>query len=79
MNNKKDVEWEAKQSSHWKNRRELNYPELSLDDLGIVYDILSAVLDALDKKHINVKLGDGDKAKLDHRNLVKERIPKEGK
>jgi len=81
MSNKKSFDWKkiSKKEHGWEARRKLNYPELSLDDIGILYDIVSEMLSALDKNNVKVKLSDGDMAKLNHRNLVKERIPKGGK
>ncbi len=76
MSNRKDVDWEAEQATDWKNRRALNYPELSFDDVGVLYDVVSSILTALGEANIDVSVGANDEAKLAFRQLVKDRIPK---
>lgn len=58
-------------------KRKMNYPEMSSDDIGHLYDIITSILNALEENDITVTIGDNDIARLNFRNLIKQRIPKD--
>lgn len=57
-------------------KRQLNYPQISDADFGHLYDIVTVLIETLEANGIEVPVRDNDKARLEHRKLIKERIPK---
>lgn len=72
-----DIIKEEQRNYDWLRKRQSNYPQFSEEDIGHLYDSIQAIVDALEDNDILVALKENTKARLEHRKLIKQAIPKQ--
>jgi len=75
-NEQHDILMQEQNNYDWMRRRQANYPQFSDEDVGHIYDSITAIINALESSNIPVILNDNTKARLEHRKLIKAAIPK---
>lgn len=57
--------------------RKGHYQPFSNEDFHYLYEIVTSIVDTLSANNIDVPLGRSEKRQINHRKLVKDRLPKE--
>ena len=57
--------------------RKQHYLDFTIEDFHYLYEICTSIIDTLSANGMNVQLGRSENRQINHRKLVKERIPKD--
>lgn len=76
---KSKINWQTSRQSisalpenmKWLEQRKLQYPEAGDEDIGIIYDMLTTIVN-----YLSVPIGVKELERLSHRQRIKKRFPK---